>query len=496
MALVNPNIAMSFRQPEIQAPNALAQYAQIQQIMGGQQAQELNKLQIQEYQRTRDEEAGTRNFLRGRDLSAPDTRSGLAQFGKTGLAYAKLLQEQDTAALNAKNTQSQIDERDLGLRKKKLDFAYNAIGSAPTPDAAIAEVTKGIKDGVFDMKSATAEIRQLQNMTPEQYQQYRVQKVMGILEAKDKLGFMLPKITRQDAGGQIVPIQDNPALPGYGLPVQGMAPITKTATIGERTAQSQLSLAERKFAWEQANPGFELKESEDGTMYGVNKRTLQAKPVMVGGTAPTAAPAAAPGASIMRQPAATPATQAIPGMTSVLDKPAAAAPAAGVPSVASTAGTQLRGKGQGLTEGERKASTLLQRLQFSQGQLTQALVDDPNAAKPGLFTSALDMLSTPVANTLTSEARQRVASAQLDILDAALTLGTGAAYTKDQLEGYRKSYFPQIGDGPQQVKDKKARLENVISAAKIAAGRGAALVPDTLSGANPNDPMDLGIRGR
>ena len=39
MALVNPNIAMSFRQPEFQAPNALAQYAQIQQIQGGRQAQ-------------------------------------------------------------------------------------------------------------------------------------------------------------------------------------------------------------------------------------------------------------------------------------------------------------------------------------------------------------------------------------------------------------------------------------------------------------------------
>jgi hypothetical protein len=248
MALVNPNIAMSFRQPEIQAPNALAQYAQIQQIMGGQQAQELNKLQLQEYQRTRDEEAGTRNFLRGRDLSAPDTRSGLAQFGKTGLAYSKLLQEQDTAALNAKNTQSQIDERDLGLRKKKLDFAYNAIGSAPTPDAAIAEVTKGIKDGVFDMKSATAEIRQLQNMTPEQYQQYRVQKVMGILDAKDKLGFMLPKVERQDIGGQIISIQSNPALPGYGMPVQSMAPIKKTATIGDTIAQGQLSVAQQRLA--------------------------------------------------------------------------------------------------------------------------------------------------------------------------------------------------------------------------------------------------------
>ncbi|MCH9834610.1 hypothetical protein K0U83_03065, partial [bacterium] len=248
MALVNPNIAMSFRQPEIQAPNALAQYAQMQQIMSGQQAQELNRLQIQEYQRTREEEEGTRNFLRGKKLSDPETLSGLSAFGKTGLAYAKQIQEQQSAALNVKNTQSQIDERNLGVQKKKLDFAYNAIGSAPTPEAAIAEVTKGVKDGVFDMKSATAEIQQIRNMTPEQYQQYRVQKVMGILEAKDKLGFMLPKITRQDAGGQIVPIQDNPALPGYGMPVQNMAPIKKTATIGDITAQGQLKVAQDRLA--------------------------------------------------------------------------------------------------------------------------------------------------------------------------------------------------------------------------------------------------------
>jgi hypothetical protein len=166
-----------------------------------------------------------------------------------------------------------------------------------------------------------------------------------------------------------------------------------------------------------------------------------------------------------------------------------------VPAAATQApvagGTPLRGKGQGMTEGERKASTLLQRLQFSENQLTKALVDDPNAAKPGVFTSALDVLSTPLANTLTPEARQRVQSAQLDILDAALTLGTGAAYTKEQLEGYRSSYFPAIGDGPTQVKDKKARLQNVISAAKIAAGKGAKLIPDTSSGANANDPLGL-----
>jgi len=131
----------------------------------------------------------------------------------------------------------------------------------------------------------------------------------------------------------------------------------------------------------------------------------------------------------------------------------------------------------GTTEGERKAATLLQRLEFSQSQLTQALVDDPNAAKPGVLTSALAKLSTPLANTLTPEARQRVESAQLDMLDAALTLGTGAAYTKEQLEGYRSSYFPSVGDGPKQIKDKEARLKNVISAAQIAAGKAGKLVP-------------------
>jgi hypothetical protein len=41
------------------------------------------------------------------------------------------------------------------------------------------------------------------------------------------------------------------------------------------------------------------------------------------------------------------------------------------------------------------------------------------------------------------------------------------------LEGYRKSYFPQLGDAESTVADKAARLNNVIEAARIAAGRAA-----------------------
>lgn len=134
--------------------------------------------------------------------------------------------------------------------------------------------------------------------------------------------------------------------------------------------------------------------------------------------------------------------------------------------------------GMNLTEGERKAATLLTRLRGSQEQMLTVLGADPGAAKPGTTAEFVRWVSgdTP-ANLLTPEARQRVEAAQLDMLDAALTLGTGAAYTREQLEGYRRSYFPQIGDKPKQVEDKQVRLANVIRAAEIAAGRAEPLTP-------------------
>lgn len=137
------------------------------------------------------------------------------------------------------------------------------------------------------------------------------------------------------------------------------------------------------------------------------------------------------------------------------------------------------------TEGERKAATLLQRLRSSQKQLSDTLAATPSAAKPGTGAEAArKVFGDTAANVMTPASRQQVEAAQLDILDAALTLGTGAAYTKEQLEGYRRSYFPQIGDEPPSVADKTARLKNVIDAAEIAAGRAAKDVPK-FSGGGP-----------
>jgi hypothetical protein len=55
-------------------------------------------------------------------------------------------------------------------------------------------------------------------------------------------------------------------------------------------------------------------------------------------------------------------------------------------------------------------------------------------------------------------------------------LGTGAAYTREQLAGYKKSYFPQLEDKPAQIKTKQERLNNLLKSAEVASGRAASQI--------------------
>jgi len=127
------------------------------------------------------------------------------------------------------------------------------------------------------------------------------------------------------------------------------------------------------------------------------------------------------------------------------------------------------------SEGERKSAVLASRLNFSVGQMNEAIGLDPKAALPNTaaevacFVSRTDFLP----NKINTEQRQIVEAAQEDILDAALTLGTGAAYSREQLAGYKKSFFPQMGDSAATVKTKQERLTNLLKSAEVASGRAA-----------------------
>jgi hypothetical protein len=154
------------------------------------------------------------------------------------------------------------------------------------------------------------------------------------------------------------------------------------------------------------------------------------------------------------------------------------------------------------SEDERKSAGYAFRMDNALRLITQLTGKDPSAETPKLMPSLagkVPIVGDAASTMLTPASRQRVENAQLDALDAALTLATGAAYTKEQLKGLAKSYFPQYGEtDPEVISDKKRRLAEIIQTAKIRAGRA---MPQNGAGATPggagfdnNDPLDYRSR--
>jgi hypothetical protein len=124
------------------------------------------------------------------------------------------------------------------------------------------------------------------------------------------------------------------------------------------------------------------------------------------------------------------------------------------------------------TEGEKKTATLAGRLEGALGDLGKI---STSAQTPEIIPSLLQKLSfvpgaEMAAGKVSSSERLRAEAAQLDALDAALTLGTGAAYTSEQLKGYAKSYFPQVGDTPDVIQDKNNRFARIVTLAREQSG--------------------------
>lgn len=83
-----------------------------------------------------------------------------------------------------------------------------------------------------------------------------------------------------------------------------------------------------------------------------------------------------------------------------------------------------------------------------------------------------------------SKARQYQA-AQLEWADALLRSTTGAAATKEEIENTAKTYFPQFGDGPEVVKQKREARRRVQTDLANRAG------PAGASAATADDPLGL-----
>ena len=506
MAL-DPNISLGIR--GIELANPLAQYGQIAAIQGAQNQNQLAQYQLGAAQRAE----ATQNVLADAYSQSIDPNTGTINYNKlTGLlakggggaqipGIEKTRREIEAAALAAKKTQGEIEKNEFQLTKDKLKHGWTSLGDAPTPQDAIKKLNEGVTKGYFDFATAQAETQQLRNMTPEQYKQYRVEKVLGLLDAKDKLSFMLPKTARQDIGGSIVNIQDNPMMPGYGMPVAGGS-IAKTPTFGDIAAQGQLGLAQAKFAFEKANPTMSIQEDPSGLL-AVNTRTGMATPVVYGPMGIQAAPAAAPSASMMRQPpAALPGqrTPAIPGMTSVLDQ--TAAPAA-MP-VPAEVGARMPGMPVG---GKKEAPVKFNDTDMQLAGLAGSLKDFKEEVGKNLFTGAKYIPSGADTSRMTAKYTALLMGVK-DLYTLGALTGPDMSIIESQLTNpaswsgkfkTKEGFNEQVKVIEDMLKRSTTNLETTYGRVPKASRKALEGLPGGaaggISGATTNDPLGL-LRGK
>jgi hypothetical protein len=348
MALVDPNIAMGYRGVEI--PNQLAQYSQLSAIQNAQNQNALAQYQLSAAQRADEQQTNLYAAAKQPDFKL-DFQTAI-QYGAPGIAAFKAQQE-------SSKTQGEINAQE---RKAALDRA-DAFSTALAPLVASVHEKKPIThQDVFAQANRLVAQGLLRKedlgaipMNAAELPKFVMNMATSTENSRKALQAYMPEALV--AGGNIV--NKNPLAAGGIGNVLGDVSLTKFEAgrlpILQQQANiagGQLNLAQAKFDFEKANPTMSIQEDPSGLL-AVNTRTGVATPIVYGPTGFQAAPAAAPGASMMRQPpAALPGqrTPAIPGMTSVLDQTAAPAAPVTMPLPSATGervpGQPVSGKGK------------------------------------------------------------------------------------------------------------------------------------------------------
>ena len=125
------------------------------------------------------------------------------------------------------------------------------------------------------------------------------------------------------------------------------------------------------------------------------------------------------------------------------------------------------------TQSEQQSGFLANRILNSAKLISDITKKDPNAANVGLLEAAggsIPFVGESTQKLAQSGNRQAISSAQDEIIDAALVLATGAAYTKEQMKQKRDFYKPNITDKPEIKAIKQERIKSLIQDAKVRAG--------------------------
>ncbi len=135
------------------------------------------------------------------------------------------------------------------------------------------------------------------------------------------------------------------------------------------------------------------------------------------------------------------------------------------------------GSGKPLTEFQGKSTSFGMRADAASRVIDQ--VGQGGKVQPSLIKRAAEAVPLigeglgMAANSLQTPEQQQVEQAQRDFVNAVLRQESGAAVSAAEFDNARKQYFPQPGDSPEVVAQKKANRESAINGFRISAGPGA-----------------------
>ena len=502
MAL-DPSIALGVR--PLQLPDPLAQMAQVSQIQASQRQNEMAQMQLEQLKQDR---------LEMKDFQSQLEKSGgnpdLDLLAKTMLKSPKYFQQGVELTQKLKEQKEYQAYLDRQAKPAGITMPTGATMAAPTGAAAPMNALAA-SAGVSPQPSVNA-LAAPQSRLDELQARFREVSRFTAPGAKAEADMLKDQIKALQAV-HVVPNVGLVSGAGQTIVASGMAPTEIKKLTSERdslpagdprrkvydqaiadlgaanrNAEARLRFDQNKFAWEKANPGFELKEAEDGSIVGVNKRTLQAFPVTVGGAALAAAPTVQTGMPGARLPAA---------------------------EVAPVTGTPLRGKGTALTESQgnataygirmKEANAILEPLENA-GKTNTGLIKGVVSGAVGLVPFIGDKLedaSGSIFNALPrvlgglSPEQQQVAQARINFITAILRKESGAAIGASEFATAEKNYFPKPGDDAATIAQKQAARKTAIKAMEIQAGPGAKQMggAGVIPGATATNPLGLNIPG-
>jgi hypothetical protein len=434
---INPNIALGIQQP--QQVNMLGQYAQVMAIRAAQQEMEGNE--------------GVRSAL---SRGVPEDPTQLLQYGKQGRAtYESLL----------KGRKEQVD-----TAAKTLTMAGQIAGYVrdnPTPENFVNAVGTMVQNGVLTRAQAERVIADAGN-DPAKIKSYAERTASDALSEADRL---TARTRIQAANIGAGPGYQRNALErekwDYDIANPKMTPLAGEKVVNGEKIPAYFGYDPRTNSMvEVSMPTVSVGELQPPPTNALAPAPAGAAPTNV--NALTAPAAGAPTSPVMRPPALT--------------APSAAAPSAAIPSAASptsvSGGVRFGPKStaENLTEAQGKATGFAMRARDASDILD--MVGKDGKIQPGLIKRGAEAIPFigeglgTALNVTQSSAQQQVEQAQRNFLNAVLRQESGAAINPSEFENGKKQYFPQPGDSPEVIEQKRLNRKSVIESFEIAGGPG------------------------